>query len=136
MTSRNRLQLLAIAALSLAAPNTHAQDEEVLDRTPVTCITISRVQRMDVIDTQTLVFRMSNGRMYRNKLHQECPNIDRANNPIQYPVTASRLPRLCEDDLVTTREQSTCRLGPFEPITDEEAKDLKAAADAAGKKPE
>jgi hypothetical protein len=129
MTSRNRLQLLAIGALSLAAPNTHAQDEEALDRTTVDCVTVPRIKRMQVIDTQTLLFRMTDGRLYRNRLHEACPNIDRASNWIEYPITASRLPRLCQDDLITTKEQSRCRLGPFEPITAEEAEALTEAAD-------
>jgi hypothetical protein len=124
-----------MAALSAAAPSSYAQDETALDRTPVSCITISRVRHMAVIDTQTLVFRMNNGQVYRNRLHQVCPNIDLASNAIEYPITSSRLPRLCADDVVTTREMITCRLGPFEPITADEADALEEGADAAPEAP-
>jgi hypothetical protein len=74
--------------------------------------------------------------VYRNRLHQACPNIDQASNAIQYPITSSRLPRLCADDVVTTmRDLIACRLGPFEPITADEADALKEPGRTATETP-
>jgi len=129
MTSRLRLQLVGVAALATAASSAHAEDEP-LDREPVTCINVSRFQRMEAADDQTLLFHLSGDRVYRNTLHQRCPNIDRPNTNIAYEAT-SRLARLCANDLVKTTDGLTCRLGQFAAITPAEARELMASA--AGK---
>jgi hypothetical protein len=128
MTSRRRPYSLAIAVagLSLAVPCARARAEEPFDRTPVTCIIVSRVDYTKIVDEQTVLFYLPGDRVFRNRLHNGCPSLDR-DDTIGYGVTPSRLARLCAGDLINTEEGVGCRVGPFEPITADEAKEILAA---------
>jgi uncharacterized protein DUF6491 len=129
MTSTFRLcgLAIAVAALPYAAPSARAQDEQSLERAPVACINVSRLQRAQIVDDQTILFYLPGDRVYRNTLQQRCQQLDRT-DAIGYGITSSRLARLCEIDLITTEDGVTCQLGPFEPITRDEAKAIAAAA--------
>ena len=118
---------IAVAALPIAAPSARAQDERSLDRTPVACINVSRLQRMQIVDDRTILFYLPGNRVYRNSLHQRCPQLDPTDS-IGYAITSSRLARLCEIDVIDTEDGATCQLGPFEPITRDEANAIAAAA--------
>jgi hypothetical protein len=110
----------AIAALPLFAAAAGAQDNSK----PETCINVSRVQRMEILDERTILFFLPGDVVYRNSLRDRCPNIDQTNNSVDYQITSSRLARLCANELLHTRQGNTCRLGSFEPITPEQASAL------------
>jgi hypothetical protein len=106
----------------------HAQDEEPLDREPVTCINRSRLATTSIVDEQTVLFYFRGGRVLRNTLQHRCPNLDRTDT-LAYGVTASRLASLCAGDLINTEDGVSCRIGPFVPMTAAEAKALLARDD-------
>lgn len=126
MTSSHRLRFVAVVAAAwlVTSPSAHAQDEKSLDRAPVRCIDLGRLQRMEVVDEQTVLFFLPGNRVYRNTLHSRCPHLDR-NIITRGWLTPSRLTRLCAKEVVGT-EDGPCKFGEFEPITPEEAKDLSA----------
>jgi hypothetical protein len=128
MTWRSRLYraAIAVAGLPSTVPSALAQDEASIAREPVTCINVSRLQTIEIVDEQTIVFYLPGERIYRNSLHQRCPNLDRTDT-IRYDITASRLARLCGSEMVDTEDGIRCRLGRFEPITRDEVKALAAA---------
>ena len=68
--------LAALLGLTVALPLT-AQDDEVIDRTPEDCVSLSRVSRTKVIDDNTILFYMRGRRIYRNILDRECPGLER-----------------------------------------------------------
>jgi hypothetical protein len=133
MTSGRRPHPLAIAVagLSLGVPCARAQADEPLDRSPVTCIIVSRLEYTKIVDEQTVLFYLPGDRVFRNRLHNGCPWLDR-DDTIGYGVTPSRLARLCAGDLINTEDGVGCRVGPFEPITVDEAKEILAAEDDDG----
>jgi hypothetical protein len=105
-----------------------AAGEEHFDRSPVDCVSTSRIRQAKVIDDQTLMFHMHGGKYYRNTLQYKCPGLKRAKR-FSYEIRTSRL---CDVDTITVLESfglglsrgATCRLGEFFPITEVEAQDL------------
>ena len=131
------LRILApFGALSImAAPPLLAQDDEPVNRAPERCISLSRVDRTEVIDDRTLIFHMRPGRqMYLNHLERDCPGLSREKR-FMYSPTGSRL---CEIDSITVIEQwgfgltrgFTCGLGEFHPITQDDLALLKSGDDS------
>lgn len=124
----------AVAALATAPP-LHAQDDEALDRTPETCITVSRVQQTRVVDDQTILFYMRGRAVYRSELRNACPRLAQEDR-FAYET---RIGRLCETDTIWVLESfggrfqrgATCRLGTFHPITAQEAADIVAGPEGA-----
>lgn len=129
---------LAMLVASLASGQ-RAEEEDVatFDRTPQSCITVSRIDRTEVIDDRTVIFHMR-GRdaAYRNYLPRRCPNLAR-NNRFMYEVRGSQL---CDIDTITVLEQFgtrldrgfTCRLGEFHPVTAEDIEELKRVVEGGG----
>jgi hypothetical protein len=125
-------RLMAFVAAVLCAPTAlQAQGDEPIDRTPVDCITVSRIDTTDVIDDQTVIFFMRGKGIYRNYLPQKCPRLE-AEDRFGYQTRSSRL---CSVDLVTVLPRLgipiSCRLGDFHPITSEEVEELRAIRDEA-----
>ncbi|MGV6806486.1 MAG: hypothetical protein ACWA5K_01110 [bacterium] len=79
------------------------------------CLLISRIRNIDVLDSQTLLFRMRGGPDYVNHLPRRCSGI--THNPILHET---RIERYCNLDTIsvidtTTRMKiNTCALGEFE----------------------
>jgi hypothetical protein len=117
-----------LAPLALEADE--KADDQPFDRTPVDCIIVSRIDKTDIIDDQTVLFFMrGNKQIYRNYLPRKCPGLE-VEDRFGYQVHSSRL---CKVDMLTVLPRigipTTCRLGEFQPITREEAEELRAIHD-------
>lgn len=107
-------------------------DEPALDRTPRSCIPASRIRSTEVIDDNTIIFRMrARDEAYVNSLPTRCPNLEREGR-FTYQL---RTGQICDDTTITVLELFgaglgvTCRLGQFRPITVAEIDDLKRVRD-------
>ena len=107
---------------------------EEIDREPVRCISIPRIDRTEIIDARTVLFYMRGGRdIYRNQLTHDCPRLVREKR-FSYNVRTSQL---CNVDYISVlewwggslRQGAPCGLGMFYPITEEEAELLNADPD-------
>jgi uncharacterized protein DUF6491 len=122
---------LATALLPLlAGASVLGQDDQegAFDRTPQDCITVTRIDQVEAVDDQNLLFKLRGHNVYRNTLPSKCPNLARENR-IAYETRTSRL---CKVDLITVLESYgvgfrpgfTCRLGAFVPLSPAEVEDL------------
>ena len=106
----------------------HAQ-EAAKEVTSIPCVTLSRIQNIDIIDNQNVVFQTGNNQYYLNKLPYRCNGL-RFNDGILYRTS---LNELCSVDVISVLDSvgpgyqagPSCGLGRFEPITKEEIKTLK-----------
>ncbi len=135
MVRSSRVMTMAAAA-ALFANFAAAQDDEAeaFDRTPEECISVSRIDRTEVLDDRTVIFHMRGRReAYRNYLPRSCPNLDRSKR-FMYEIRSGRL---CDIDTITVLEQFgtrlergfTCQLGAFYPVTQEDIEELRAIAE-------
>jgi hypothetical protein len=84
------------------------------------CVPLSSIDRTEVIDDGTVLFRMRNGEIYRNVLAHTCPTL-KSRDQFAYRVNAAQL---CAMDLITVLERQglgfapgpSCSLGSFEPV--------------------
>lgn len=109
--------LLGLAACSSQPPRTPQPMVQAGD--PVNCIQTNRIRSTNVVDDQTVDFRMSNGTVFRNTLPNNCPGL-RSAGAFSYRSTQSRL---CSVDIIrvlnTTggpRTGASCGLGQFVPV--------------------
>lgn len=121
-----------IAAISLvcltALPVVHAQDAAA-DKEPIRCVKIDRIDNVDVIDNQNVVFQIGINDYYLNTLPYTCNGL-RLNEAIMYRTSTNEL---CDIDVITVLDKvgpgfqagPSCGLGKFKPITKEEIKALK-----------
>lgn len=127
------LTLFAMLSFGCTGGPALAQDDAPFDRTPTSCLSLSRVDRTRVLDDQTILFFLRGKAVYRNYLPQRCPGLAQ-NDRFSYESTGGRL---CSVDTVTVLEQwagrlesgFTCRLGEFHPISPEEIEELEALLD-------
>lgn len=132
--SRSSLSRFVVGALPLlfASVGAFAQDGEAdkpFDRTPVSCVRVSSIDKTEAVDDQNILFHMRGKTVYRNHLPQRCPRLE-AENRIAYQVFGGRL---CDSDTITVLEESvfglqsgfTCGLGDFVPLSPEEVEDLR-----------
>src|SRR5690606_6215645 len=118
--------LIATAAGSLSA---WAQESDEM----VNCVSLSRVDRTEVIDDNTILFYMRGNEIYRNVLPHRCPGLHREQQ-FMYRVTTSQL---CSVDVITVLDNiggrfmpgASCGLGKFQPISEEAAEEIKAIAE-------
>jgi len=97
------------------------------------CVRINDIDKIDIADADTLVFRMRGGKVYRNELPHRCPGL-RSNDTLMYRASAGRL---CSIDVITVLEDwgfgfapgASCGLGMFEPITAQIADEMQRAGD-------
>lgn len=135
-----RLSLIAFllgggtAGTSLGQDDTgNADDAEERNLDAEHCVRINDIEQIDIVDADTLVFRMRGGAVYRNDLPHRCPGL-RPNDTLMY---RSSVGRLCSIDVVTVLENwgfgyapgASCGLGMFEPITPQIADEMKRAAE-------
>lgn len=117
-----RLAVLALLPLSLAAcadkPPRTAQTM-IPAGEPQTCVQINQIRSTQVIDDQTIDFRMQGGRILRNTLPNRCPGLgfERA---FSYRTSIAQL---CNVDIITVVVQgggpqigASCGLGQFVPV--------------------
>lgn len=97
------------------------------------CIDTRRISTTTVVDDQTIIFYMRGGENYVNELPRKCPSLARERR-FSYRTSISRL---CDIDTITVlysmgrglEPGPSCGLGRFYPISDEEAKALRAGPD-------
>jgi hypothetical protein len=130
MARNNGLQssgfALAVALLgSVAGPAVQAQEE--LDRTPVNCLTVGRIDRDVAINDRIILFYVKGGAIYRNDLPGSCTILQLGETRLTYlyRTQTARLTQVCDVDMITVdtpaNRRNTCELGKFTPITAEEA---------------
>lgn len=121
-----RLMMFLIAAAWLVPAS--AQDTAK----PEHCISLTRIERTDVVDERTILFYMTGRAIYRNSLPLRCPGLV-SEDRFMYRVTMNQL---CDLDVITVLydagfglvEGPSCGLGKFEPVTPMFAKQLKKDA--------
>src|SRR5690606_40400850 len=71
------LAVSAIAGIAYAGENKSKDDDYTIEKIgeAETCISRSRIRSTDVIDDQTIDFKMVNGDIYRNTLPNKCGNL-------------------------------------------------------------
>lgn len=123
----------AAAAAVVSFERASAQGDSI-DREPVDCISLRRVDSTTVVDDRTILFYMRGGDLaYVNELSRDCLRLEREGR-FSYQ---SRTGRLCSSDTITVVESfgarfqdgATCPLGQFAPLTQD-------AADAIAEGPE
>lgn len=131
---KSGLKLLLFACLSPIPMNSAwSQDDD--GREPVRCVSLSRIDRTDVIDDRNIAFHMRGGDIYVNELSRACPRLDRERR-FSYRTSTSQL---CSMDLIRVLENSglgiragiACQLGMFVPATEELVEILKGNEEAA-----
>jgi len=134
-------RLLALAVVfgvasigtSLAQDDANETDEDDRDLDSDHCVRINDIDKIDIVDADTLVFRMRGGKVYRNELPHRCPGL-RTSDTLMYRASAGRL---CSVDVFTVLEDwgfgfapgASCGLGMFEPITAQIADEMLRAGD-------
>jgi hypothetical protein len=121
---------LAASAALLAQDAANDAARADIDREPLRCITVTRLERTEVVGDRTVLFYMRDGDVYRNRLARSCPGLEREKR-FTYRVHGNQL---CSVDTITVLESRafglsegfTCALGDFRPITEEEAERLAA----------
>jgi hypothetical protein len=106
-----------------------AAQDDLASGGPERCITLTRLDKTEIIDDRTIIFMMRGGAIYLNHLARECPGLKREEH-FMYSPTSNRL---CDIDTVTVLEQwgfgltrgFTCALGVFHPISEAELEDLR-----------
>lgn len=129
---------LVVGALPMlfASMGAYAQDGEEdkpFDRTPVSCVRVTSIDKTEAVDDQNILFHMRGKTVYRNHLPMRCPRLEQENR-IAYQVFGGRL---CDSDTITVLEESvfglqngfTCGLGDFVPLSPEEVEDLRKQED-------
>lgn len=118
--------------LAALAPVTgQAADERLDESTSERCVPLAQISRTDVVDDYNVLFYMRNGKIYRNPLPHRCIGL-KNESTFMYRTSLSRL---CDLDIITVLYNygfgytpgPSCGLGRFYPITEEEAKALKAS---------
>lgn len=125
-----RLSILALAAfaaasLAIAQDSNDAGEDAIPPEEMVNCVSLSRIDRTEIVDDHTILFYMRGNDIYRNVLPHRCPGLDREEQ-FMYRVTTSQL---CNIDVITVLEDfgsrfmpgASCGLGKFQPISQEMA---------------
>jgi len=116
--------LAAACALAACAKNpdapARAQQTMAPSGPPQNCIDTVRIRSTNVIDDQTIDFRMNDRTVFRNTLPNRCPGLGFA-RAFSYRTSISRL---CNVDIITVvnqgggpRQGASCGLGQFVPVT-------------------
>lgn len=129
--------LTAIAAISAIA--IHAQDsEEKADKKakndeqiklvgePINCVRPRNIRNTNVIDNQTIEFRMIGGKILRNDLGRKCPGLLKG-DPISYTLRGTRLCNVDQFTVLRTtagriETRARCGFGKFQEIEKIKAK--------------
>ncbi len=97
---------------------------------PVNCISTTRIRSTNIIDNQTIDFKMSGGKVYRNTLPYSCPGLA-SEDRFSYRTSINQL---CSVDTIRVlqnfgghlSEGPGCGLGKFQPV--EKVPEMKEAS--------
>ncbi|HET6630882.1 MAG TPA: DUF6491 family protein [Woeseiaceae bacterium] len=130
---RSKLMLMTLCAGLTAAGISAAQeaggeDTQSRDMNAKHCVRVQSIDQIDIVDSDTLVFRMRGDEVYRNELPYNCPGLQQGDT-LMYRTT---LGQVCDLDIVTVLEDwgfgfapgASCGLGMFDPITEQIADEL------------
>ena len=120
----SRMTPVISCALISLLPATAVLADEFEDAEAERCVTISRIDRTEVLDDRRIIFHMRGKDIYLNQLPRTCGGL-RAQGRFSYQ---SRGSQLCRMDTITVLNSAgpglmrgaTCGLGPFIPITEED----------------
>jgi hypothetical protein len=122
-----RHSLLAAAALATlmggASAGLSAKKEAAPMRAvgePVSCVNIRQIQSTNIVDNNTIDFKMAGGKTYRNSLPYSCPSL-KSEDRFSYRTS---LGQLCSVDIVRVlhsfggnlQEGAGCGLGKFQQV--------------------
>ena len=84
---------------------------------PTDCLTLTSISRTRVRDNHTIDFYLRDGRVFRNRLRNQCAGLG-FEESFSYETS---LPRLCSVDTIRVRNSSgirgaTCGLGTFQQV--------------------
>jgi len=111
--------LLAVPLLAGAARDSQTVPEATPDGKPLQCIPINQIRQTKVYGDKVIDFHMLGGKVYRNELPQECPQLGFEE---RFSYTTS-LNVLCSTDIITVLQTApmirgpSCGLGEFQPVT-------------------
>ncbi len=115
---KNIMVPLTVILLAVADP---ARAEEEDSPETKRCISLVRIDHIEVIDRQHILFHMRGKKTYLNTLPHRCPGLSK-HRPIMYRTSTSQL---CDLDSITVLQSigrgyqpgASCGLGKFEPVT-------------------
>lgn len=120
------LTMIATLGLALGTAAT-GQEKDAMDRVPKPksgetrhCLSMSRIDRIEVVDDQTLVFHMHGKDKYVNHLPYRCPGLKRNSF-----IHETSMNSYCDLDIISVVDlrlgmrMGSCPLGPFEKVTGE-----------------
>lgn len=124
----NSCSILALIVLVTAATTSTAADEEDAAEESKRCINARSIRGADVIDDNHVVFRVQGRRLYLNALPKSCKGLSRDRRFTYETYTRS----LCEQDMIRVLKEAgngvyegrACKLGRFQPITEDELVDF------------
>jgi hypothetical protein len=141
---QSSISLLSVAAIALTLGLAQAVAEEneedagpspfdILLGESERCINLNRIDRTEVIDDRTIVFYLSGGDIYVNRLPHRCPGL-RSRDGFMYKRTTNSL---CNVDTIRVldsmggelRPGVGCGLGEFHPVSAGTLDELKAIDD-------
>jgi hypothetical protein len=105
----------ALGLMILAACTYDTKTSSVSSGDGRVCLANSSIQDTTVVDQQTILFRMNNGTVWRNRLNAVCPGLD-TQDGFAYAVSGDN--RIC-DNMQTIHVNLTgavCQLGKFERV--------------------
>ncbi len=115
--------IITMGGAAYAGKNSSKDDKYVIEKVgePKTCINRSQIRDTDVIDDQTIDFRMRGGAIYRNKLPNKCSGLG-FEEAFSYRTSTNRL---CNVDIIRVLDHTAgridtrgaCGLGKFQEIT-------------------
>jgi hypothetical protein len=130
---RSKLPVLTCIAALAAAGASSAQEEadresRDRDRNATHCVRVQSIDQIDIVDSDTMVFRLRGDDVYRNELPYNCPGLQ-SGDTLMYRTTVGQL---CDVDVITVLEDwgfgfapgASCGLGMFHPITEQVADEL------------
>ncbi|MEX2524594.1 MAG: DUF6491 family protein [Gammaproteobacteria bacterium] len=120
---KNLLLLLSFLAGTAMASDSRSGQETLR------CLSLNNIRQITILDNQHIVFDTNSGGHYLNTLPYPCPSLHRS-RAIMYRTSLSRL---CDLDIITIlddvgpgfRPMGSCGLGTFEPVNEDEFRDLK-----------
>jgi hypothetical protein len=120
--------IFALIVLVTATTTISAADEEEATGESERCINARSIRGADVIDDNYVLFRVQGRRLYLNALPKSCKGLSRDRRFSYETYTRS----LCERDMIRVLKEAgggvyegrACKLGRFQPITEEELVDF------------
>lgn len=118
--------VLIIALITVCGTQAFAGEKSDQSSGSKRCLPLTQINDTTVVDNKTILFKMNNGKVYRNVLPYSCPGLG-FNKSFAYKTSLSVL---CDLDTITVLDSdnrlgATCGLGKFEVYHPKKDKDKK-----------